>query len=271
MTDRISEHLDMLLEGAPKTRRIEDMRQELLSGCLDKYADLTADGMSEEDAFFEVVDGIGDVNELLGIIEKESVFDPVENEERKKKRAFLISVGLCLYFVALACVVFLAGRNQGPIGLGLMFIFLGLGTVTIVYGVMTTNINYEKADDTIVEEIKEQMTSGARDNRMLGLASSTLWCFVVVIYFAVSFFTAHYWHLTWIVFLLGAAAQNLLAARIKKRTAKGSYMGFFWCLVVAVYIIVSFASYQWAVTWLIFPFAVMAMQAARLFHEWRNR
>ena len=269
MTDKISAHLDMLMEGAPKTRRVEDMRQELLSGCLDKYADLTADGMNEEEAFSEVIDGIGDVRELLGIIEKETMFDPAENEIRRKKRAFFVSVGLCMYFIAIACVIFLSARF-GAAGPATMFIFLGLGTVAIVYGVMTTNPSYEKTDDTMVEDIKEQMTSSARGNRMLGLASSTLWCFVVVIYFAVSFFTAHYWHLTWIVFLLGAAAQNLLTARIKKHRARGAYMGLFWCLVVAAYIIISFASEQWAVTWLIFPFAVMAMQAGRLFREWRN-
>ena len=269
MTDKISAHLDTLLEGAPKTRRIEEMRQELLAGCLDKYADLIADGMDEEEAFLEVVDGIGDVRELLGIINKEDAFDPVENEIRKKKRAFFISVGLCMYFIALACVIFLSRYGSGSLGAGMMFIFLGFGTVSIVYGVMTTNVSYKKEDDTMVEEIKEQMTSSAKDNRMLGLASSTLWCFVVVIYFAVSFFTGRYWHLTWLVFLFGAAAQNLIAARIKKRTARGSYIGMFWCLVVAVYIIISFASSQWAITWLIFPVAVMAMQAVRLFREWR--
>ena len=79
MTDKISEHLDMLLENAPKTRRVEEMRQELLSGCLDKYEDLIADGMSAEEAFLEVAEGIGDVNELLGIIEKGNVFGPAKN------------------------------------------------------------------------------------------------------------------------------------------------------------------------------------------------
>ncbi|NLB28753.1 MAG: hypothetical protein GX823_00770 [Clostridiales bacterium] len=271
MTDKISEHLDMLLENAPKTRRVEEMRQELLSGCLDKYEDLIADGMSAEEAFLEVAEGIGDVNELLGIIEKGNVFDPAKNEERRKKRAFFISVGLCFYFVALACVIFLAGRGMGEIGAGMMFIFLGLGTVAIVYGVMTTGVRYEKADDTIVEEIKRQMTAGSRERRMLSLASSTLWCFVVVIYFAVSFFTSAYWHLTWIIFLLGAAAQSLLSARFKPETARKSYMGMYWCLVAAIYIVISFASFQWAVTWLIFPVAVMAMQAGRLFFEWRNQ
>lgn len=270
MTDRISEHLDMLLAGAPKTRRIEEMRQELLAGCLDKYADLTADGISEEDAFLEVIDGIGNVDELIGIIEKESAFDPEKNDERRKKRAFFISIGICFFFVALACLVFLAGRGKAPLGLGMMFVFLGLGTVSIVYGVMTTGVIYEKADDTIVEEIKEQMTAGSRESRLLGLASSTLWCFIVVFYFAVSFISSTYWHITWIIFLIGAAAQSLLTAKIKKGSAKKSYMGIYWCVIVTIYFIISFASLQWAITWLIFPFAVMAMQAGRLFLEWRR-
>ena len=270
MTDRIAAHLDMLLEGAPETNRIEEMRQELLSGCLDKYADLIADGMDEEEAFLEVIDGIGDVRELLGIIKKENVFDPVENEVRRKKRAFFVSVGLCMYFIAIACVIFLSGRGSGSFGPGLMFIFLGLGTVAIVYGVMTTNPLYKKTNDTMVEDYKVHMNRGSREGRMLGLASSTLWCLVVVIYFAVSFFTMRYWHLTWIIFLIGAAAQNLLTAKIKKHAARGSYMGMFWCLVVTAYLLISFASSQWAVTWLIFPFAVMAMQAMRLFGEWKK-
>jgi hypothetical protein len=66
MTERIKEHVDNLLKNAPRTRRIVDLHEELLSGCLDKYADLTASGVSEEDAYSDVVSGIGDINELIG-------------------------------------------------------------------------------------------------------------------------------------------------------------------------------------------------------------
>jgi hypothetical protein len=66
MTERIKEHVDNLLKNAPRTRRIVDLHEELLSGCLDKYADLTASGASEEDAYNEVVSSIGDINELIG-------------------------------------------------------------------------------------------------------------------------------------------------------------------------------------------------------------
>jgi len=70
MTERIKEHIDNLLKNSPRTRRIVDLHEELLSGCLDKYTDLTTSGISEEDAYNEVVSGIGDIQELIGTTKK---------------------------------------------------------------------------------------------------------------------------------------------------------------------------------------------------------
>ncbi|MCL1807873.1 MAG: permease prefix domain 1-containing protein [Oscillospiraceae bacterium] len=66
MTERIRLHIENLLRDAPRTRRIVDLQEELLSGCLDKFADLTAQGVSEEEAYNAVIAGIGDVDELIG-------------------------------------------------------------------------------------------------------------------------------------------------------------------------------------------------------------
>jgi len=70
MKERIKEHIDYLLKNAPRTRRIVDLHEELLSGCLEKYDDLTASGVSEEDAYKDVISGIGDVQELIGTTRK---------------------------------------------------------------------------------------------------------------------------------------------------------------------------------------------------------
>jgi hypothetical protein len=66
MNEKIKDHVNDLLKDAPRTRRIVDLQEELLSGCLDKYADLTASGINAEEAYEEVISGIGDVNELIG-------------------------------------------------------------------------------------------------------------------------------------------------------------------------------------------------------------
>ena len=70
MKERIKEHIDNLLKNAPRTRRVVDLHEELLSGCLDKYDDLVASGAHEEDAYNEVISGIGDIEELIGTQKK---------------------------------------------------------------------------------------------------------------------------------------------------------------------------------------------------------
>jgi hypothetical protein len=66
MTEKIKEYVEDLLKDAPRTRRVVDLQEELLSGCLDKYADLIASRVEPEAAYEAVIEGIGDVDELLG-------------------------------------------------------------------------------------------------------------------------------------------------------------------------------------------------------------
>lgn len=270
MTDRIKEYLDNLMQGAPNTRRVEEMRQELLAGCLDKYTDLTAGGMEPEAAYREVIDGIGDVNELLGHIEKADAFDPVDAEEKRRKRAFFTSAGICCYFIALAmAILFDYFVGDGTISAALLIIFSGIATMLLVYGRMTTVVKYEKTEDTLVEELKVQMSQGKKENKMAGLASSTLWSFVVVLYIVTSFLTGS-WHVTWIMYLFAAAAQCGISAWFFPGSRGKSLTGAFWCIVVAVYCIISFWTNAWHITWVIFPLAVAVSQALRLFMFWRT-
>jgi hypothetical protein len=66
MTNEIKTYVEELLKDVPRTRRVVDLQEELLSGCLEKYADLTASGVESEAAYEAVVAGIGDVDEMLG-------------------------------------------------------------------------------------------------------------------------------------------------------------------------------------------------------------
>jgi hypothetical protein len=70
MTEKIKDYVEDLLKDAPRTRRVVDLQEELLSGCLDKYADLTASGVDPEAAYDAVIAGIGDVDELIGAARK---------------------------------------------------------------------------------------------------------------------------------------------------------------------------------------------------------
>ena len=269
MIDKIKMHLDALFAGAPKTRRVEDMYQELLAGCLDKFTDLTTGGMDDEEAYEKVIDGIGDVDELLGYVEKSSMFDPVEAAEKRRKRAMFTSMGVLGYFMALSAFFLFAFTGREELGFSLLLAFAGLATTAIIYGRMTTMLKYEKADDTLVEEMKKQMTLGKTENKMASMASSTLWAIIIVIYLAISFMSSR-WDLTWMIFPFAGGLQNLVLAYFNKPDKFKYLAGAFWCMVVTIYLAISFATFAWNITWIIFPVAVAVHQAVRLYMFWRD-
>ena len=51
MIDRIRVYLEHAFANSPKTRRMEDLREELFSNLVEKYNDRVRQGMSEEDAY----------------------------------------------------------------------------------------------------------------------------------------------------------------------------------------------------------------------------
>ncbi|MCL2060385.1 MAG: permease prefix domain 1-containing protein [Oscillospiraceae bacterium] len=269
MIEKIKSHLDDLFDSAPKTRQVADMYQELLAGCLDKYTDLTSGGMDEREAYEKVIGGIGDVDELLGYVERKPAFDPIQAEEKRKKRAVFSSMGICGFFIAVAAFLLFAFGGRQETGLILFIFIAGMSTMALIYGRMSTVFKYEKADDTLVEEMKEQMTAGKSGNKMASLASSTLWAVIVAAYLAVSFMSGR-WDITWIVFPFAGALQNVVMVYFQPRDKMKYIIGAFWCLVVTIYFAISFGTFSWHITWLIFPIAVAAQQAVKLFMFWRD-
>ena len=269
MNEKIKIHLDNLFDGVQKTRQVNEMYQELLAGCLDKYADLTAGGMDEEEAYRNVIGGIGDVDELLGYVEKAEFFDFSEAAEKRKKRAFFTSAGICGYFIASA-VFFLLMYSGSPVfGLTFLIACAGISTMLIVYGRMTNTVKYEKADDTLVEEMKVQMASGKKGGRLAGLAASSLWSIVVMIYLIVSFISGK-WSVTWLIFPFAGGLQNLVSAYFSPAARMKLFTGAYWCFVTTLYFVISFATSSWQFTWIIFPCAVALQQAVKLFLVWRD-
>lgn len=273
MTERIKNHLDTLLQGAPNTRRVDEMRQELLAGCLDKYADLTAEGVAPEEAYQQVIGGIGDVRELLGHIEKANAFDPVELEQKRKKRALFTCTGIACFIVGLVLAIIadsFAGLDE--IGGIIMLIFIGAGVLILIYGRMTNSVKYEKVDDTIVEDIKVQMAKGRggkRENKLMGLASSSLWCVIILVYFIINFFFQA-WEISWIIFPFGAALQCCLSAYFFPATKWKSLTGAYWCMIVVIYLLLSFITGNWGMSWMLFILGAAGQLSVRFYMAWRD-
>ncbi len=277
MTDKIKAHIDRLLQDAPKTRRIDEMREELLSGCLDKYEDLTASGVSPEDAFASVISGIGDVDELIKSLSNENVFSPAEAEKRRQKKAILIGCAIMIYvFAFVSLIIFSEVLLLDDLAILPFFTLGGVGTVILVYAFMTQNPpKYEKREDTIVEEVKVSMNEGqsSKDSKLQTAARSSLWSLIVLVYLVLGFFF-DWWHPGWVLFPFGVCLQSLLNAALAvpgRRTGhltSAMIMG-----AVSIYLFLGAVTNNgrvWGSMWLIIPLAIAIQQIMRLVRIWRD-
>ncbi len=204
MENNIRDYVASLFEQAPDTRQAADLKHELTQNLLEKYRDLINQGYSEEAAYNSAISGIGDINELLS-----GLNSPAQDAEfmaRKSSHAAKIAIAVAMYIVAVLPVIILGNT----LGVVLMFALAAAATGLIVYASMTKP-RYQKAQDTVVEDFKQwnSETSGRREARKA--ISSALWCIIVVLYFVLSFSTGA-WNVTWVIFLIGVALDNILSA-----------------------------------------------------------
>ncbi len=208
MIDKIQEYVFKLFENVPQTKRVKEAREELLAGCIDKYLDLIKSGKTNEEAFFEVIAGIGDVDELLRTIVKMEKFDPTIVEDQKRKY------------------------------------------------------------DTISEKVKAQVT---RDKSSLKPAIiSSMWSFTVILYMIISF-TTHYWHVTWLIFVFASVIQTVIGYIFAPSHTKHRHIhAIIWTSTTFLYFVISFFTGRWYITWVIFLIAVCIQQAFNLYVIWRR-
>lgn len=65
MTEKLKAYLDGLFEGVPMTREVQEAKDELYDGMLERYEDCLRQGMDEQAAYDSIVDSIGDIRELI--------------------------------------------------------------------------------------------------------------------------------------------------------------------------------------------------------------
>lgn len=83
MNYKLRDYIENLFENAPRTHKVYDLKDELLTNLNDKQDDLIRDGKSEEEAFKIVTVSIGDIHELLQGVD-EIVITKDKKADRKK-------------------------------------------------------------------------------------------------------------------------------------------------------------------------------------------
>lgn len=218
MKEKLRTHLESLFVNAPQTRKARELEEELLSNLYEKYDDLLSQGLSEEDAYKAAISGIGDVEDLIAALRRDSVFDTAARDQERRRWALITSIAVGLYIFSIAVLIFCAVAMPaigGEVGVIAMFCIAAVATGLLVYNNLSRG-HYSRSDDTVVEEFKEWKSVRNDKKELKKAASSILWPVVVAVYLLVSFLFGA-WTYSWILFIVGVAIDRIISTVIDFR------------------------------------------------------
>jgi len=224
MNEKLRNHLDLLFENAPKTRKAFELKEELLANSDERYNDLIRSGITPEDAYKNVVNSIGDVSELFKGLAEVEVGEDKEANEIIKKLALIKSAAVGLYIFSFVILILFSllrpsyHANFPVIGFMIMILIDIIPTCMLVY-VSNVYPKYNRQADTVVEDFKEWKSETKKSKALKNSIISVLWTLTVLLYFAISFATWS-WQVSWIIFLVAICAQTVIGLVFRLKEIK---------------------------------------------------
>lgn len=260
MREHLIQYVELLFAGG---QDCEDIKQEILQNTLDRYDDLIAEGKVPEAAYRLAITGIGDINEILGAtshsipeVGAPALDENMDPDSSGKKLMRAIAIGLYI-LCPLPLILLSEMFGWDTLGLCGTLVLVAFATVLIILG------NKKSPKEIEEERFEEELEKNVSP---LGKSIGGLvWAVALAIYFLLSFST-NYWHITWVIFPIAGAVDNLIKVILQNKEAQYSQVRFpsrkklrksidsiLWAVGLAVYFIISFATNAWYITWLIFP------------------
>jgi len=204
MRETIKKYVEELFQAAPSTRRARELKDELLTNLTDRYDDLVEAGEDPQIAYAKVIDGIGDVEELIAMLEEQDFLNPVTQEKQRQKSALLVSGAVGIYILAIIPTFIRPGRAGTVVAL----IMVAAATMLLVYNGMSRP-RYNKTDDSLVEDFKEWNQGKSQRKAAMAAIQSLIWTIAVIVYLLCGFLL-HLWHIAWIAFLVAVAVNQVI-------------------------------------------------------------
>lgn len=209
MYDKLRTHVDELFYSAPKTRKAQELKEEILANLIDRYNDFLDNGKNEVDAFNNAISGIGDVEELINALNENNIFDYEKIQKQREKFALMIAISVALYIISVVVVILFNSIGlDGNVSACIMLTIDAFATGLIIYSIMSRP-KYIKTDDTIVEDFKEWKQQSSDKKVIIKSITSIYWPIIVSIYLLLSF-VFNIWEYSWIIFIIGIAGINII-------------------------------------------------------------
>jgi hypothetical protein len=210
MHEKLRDRIDALFENAPKTRRANELKEELLANLIDKYNDLIASGKSEDEAINSAIAGIGDVDELIMGMTENNVLNYKHIKKDQQRSALILSISIGMYIMSVVVLILCTGilGISGELSICIMLTMDAAATCLIIYNAISRP-KYKKADDSMVEEFKEWKSATSEKNKILQSIKSIVWTLIVAFYLLMSFVFG-IWAYSWIIFIIGVAIEKII-------------------------------------------------------------
>lgn len=218
MINRIRSYIDHEFGDIPQTKKVKELKEELMGNLVEKYNDYLANGNSKEEAYTATISGIGDISELVENMREADRFSQVATSERKKHAAFM-SIGVAIYIISVFMIpIFSVVFQQAVIGIFVMFLLIAIATGLIIYSSMIYK-DYNRKDDTMVESFKEFRAESNKKKAAYQSFRGAFWSITAVIYLLVSFLYG-IWAYSWIIFIIAKAIESIFIGICNLRSDK---------------------------------------------------
>ena len=307
--ETIKNYLETMFANMPNTEAVRKAKSELLAMMDDKYSELIAEGVSENEAVGTVISEFGNLDELaaeLGLeaeVEEEKEYikqsnrKPVSLDEVKdyldKERICALRGALaiaCFIISPVGCIVFedVLHLNE-QYGIAFLFLCIALGVGLLIYNGTNGNsmayiVNEPCQIDIMTNDYVVDERRHYHNSHSMRLTIGTL--LLVLCWLPAALFddvnpimddltgAALFILIACGVFLIiytnvinssfdkvlkindeKTISGNYRGKRMYKNKKVANMMSVYWSTITCIYFIWSFATFDWATTWIIWPVA----------------
>lgn len=306
--ETIKNYLESMFRSLPKTEKVIRAKSELLQMMEDKYSELLAQGVSENEVIGTVISEFGNLDELadeLGISDEITVKNNVAQNSRKvsfkeihdflnwhRKVLILRGLGIALCICCVVPPILLDSFNMdffsdilGPV---FMFFMIAIGVCLIVFaGNGGQEWNFLRKETCSIDDMTYNYVVELKHNFIKPhsiMTSAAIACYILSCVPAIIF---DYFNSDFFENLGGASLFILVASgvflNVYASTVKRDYnfvlglndckkfsnhsdndvfdpkisalLSVYWLTVICIYLCWSFLTFNWYITWIIWPIA----------------
>lgn len=214
MSHKIDSYLQALFADVPRTKKAQELKEELLGNMRERYEDYLREGKSDSEAYSLTVASMGDLDEMIAQVMPDEKFRQ-EAQYYRRRSARNTAIAVATYILGAAVVVAsaLAPWEQVQIlAVVILLVLVAGATALLIYTEMSTPVEYREDEDD--RWMKEAMRhpGGQQIKTLMNL----YWTVVTTVYLAVSFLTSA-WGVTWLIWPLAALLSAIIRTIVELR------------------------------------------------------